>query len=110
MIFLIYLIQIDNPLYTKTQGNEILDNKDNINKSQKLTQHSQTTQESEDTHDIKSIDGSVIDLDTSKILARDTQTSSDKPDMMTVTSTDLVTTFQPNEEVIMHAIIQEFNF
>ena len=47
----------------------------------------------------------MIDLDTPKILARDTQTSSDKRDMMTVTSTDLVTTFQPNEEVIMHEMI-----
>ena len=47
----------------------------------------------------------MLDLDTSKILARNTQTSSDEPDMMTVTSTEQVTTFQPNEEVIMHAII-----
>ena len=110
LILKMYLIQFDNPFCTKTQGIEMLDNKDNVDKSQKLTYQSQTTPESLDTHDIKPIDDSLPDLDTCQILVGNTQTTSDEPDLITVTSAEQVSSFQPNEEVIMHEIVEAFNF
>ena len=108
--FKIHFIQFDNPFYTKTQGIEMLENKDSVDKSQKLSYHSQTTPESLDTHAMKSIDDSVADLDTCQKLVGNTQISPDEPDLMTETSTEQVSSFQSNEEVIMHEIIEPFNF
>ena len=105
LILKIHLIQFHNPFCTKTQGIEMLHNKDNVDKSQKLLYQSQTTPESLDIHDIKPIDDSLPDLDTSQILVGNTQTSTDEADLMTVTSTEQVSSFQPNEDVIMHEII-----